>query len=563
MAEGLTIDEIDLEFVPSPLPTELEMEIGSELVLMGGWDVRTHALNPTAALIWRCLDGQSTLAEVADDLSSATGAPPDTVRGEVVAVARRFAELGLLAGFEPKVPENGGPQPTGPVPVEVGTALEDLTLPDLDGAPTSLSGLAARRGRLLLVNWSPGCSFCLAIGPDLAKLQSPLARQGVTLAFITAGTPDDNRCVLAAAGVDAPMLLKQNGIDPFPGFGTPAGYLLDGDGTVLLPVAHGAIEVPALGRAVVEAEAEPEAVGRDGPDDGPRATQYLPGPLAVCGPGSSSGGGTATDWTGTSAFAFSQSLGDVRYAVHVGVRHNEAAEPVLRRLFAGSALEDTRVVDNYSVVLHPPKTGGRRELNLLLRGGEQLVRSRSSARVLRGLLGYLSADIALSDPDLLYLATTPAVRDGQGILLPPRLSAPLTSLQPRLSRLGIRLVDLPRTTVDPATAELVVPEPALPHDMSVLEEQDARDGPAGAPGLGSELPAVLPGRYPLQTWYMAISPSLLGPVRDAAALASGLPLLRRGDDADGRARALLGVLERIERQGIWYEGPEELVGQLS
>ena len=86
--------------------------------------------------------------------------------------------------------------------------------------------------QLLLVNWSPGCGFCLKIADELGGLQQQLDDRGVRLAFVTSGDADSNRTIFDGAGLTAPALLRQEGVDPFAGFGTPAAYLLDTEGKV-------------------------------------------------------------------------------------------------------------------------------------------------------------------------------------------------------------------------------------------------------------------------------------------------------------------------------------------
>ena len=113
--------------------------------------------------------------------------------------------------------------------------------------------------------------------------------------------------------------------------------------------------------------------------------------------------------------------------------------------------------------------------------------------MLNALLLHLSAVVREPDARELVLGATAAVRDGEALLLPPGIVMWIKQLQPRLSRRGIQLVDVPMATVDPDTAELVVAEPALPFDGSVLDEID--DGVK----LSSELPYVRPGRYPLRS----------------------------------------------------------------
>ena len=145
-----------------------------------------------------------------------------------------------------------------PEPVAVGEVIEPLALTDLDGAPATLETAPGRR--VFLVNWSPGCGFCITTAAALAAAEDGLAAAGIDLVLLTTGDPDENRRVLGDAGVDAPALLRAGEGDPFAGFGTPAAYLLDADGRVEEPMAYGADEVPA--RA-----AELAGIDLPGPED--------------------------------------------------------------------------------------------------------------------------------------------------------------------------------------------------------------------------------------------------------------------------------------------------------
>ena len=227
-----------------------------------------------------------------------------------------------------------------------------------------------------------------------------------------------------------------------------------------------------------------ERLGTEG-DDGVR---YLPTSGGMCGPGATSG--PKTSWAGTSAFAF----GDVR----VGIRYNsQATADLLEKLLVGAHIDDAGVGDNYSVALTDPGSAAN-DLELLVLGTRQIVRSRSKRRVLTGLLRYLSSDLFDADPSLLHVNATAAVDDGgQGLVLPPGLTGWLGKLQPRLAKLGITLVDMPFVSLDVGTGELVVPPPAVEHDETVLHDSDA-----GVTLGRTELPMVESGRYPLASWYV-------------------------------------------------------------
>jgi hypothetical protein len=126
---------------------------------------------------------------------------------------------------------------------------------------------------------------------------------------------------------------------------------------------------------------------------------------------------------------------------------------------------------------------------------------------------------------------------------------------------------MPWALVDPATCELVVPEPAIDHDTAVLGEFDADVR------LGSELPASPPGRYPLQEWHLTTTEDRVGPLSLVAAVASAVGLLLgpRGDVSEGGestagpgadADRLVGVLERVPASGVCFSSPKELIDQM-
>jgi hypothetical protein len=153
---------------------------------------------------------------------------------------------------------------------------------------------------------------------------------------------------------------------------------------------------------------------------------------------------------------------------------------------------------------------------------------------------------------------TAAVRDGQGLLLPPVVAAWVADIQPRLSRLGIQLVDGPRASVDPATSELVISAPTIEHDPSVIAELD--DGVR----LGSELPRVQPGRHPLRSWYLPSAEDRVGPLPHVQAVACAIPQLTGGvGDAQAALAQLVELTDRCETIGVWPDSPEHLAEQLA
>jgi thiol-disulfide isomerase/thioredoxin len=529
-------DAIDGGFVPRRHAAALEIAVGNEVVVMRGL---AHALNPTATLVWQCFDGEGTIDEIVSDLAEATGADRDVIENDVLALTRQLAEVGLLDGVA-GVPDTMTAV-TGPERLPVGAELGSLTLASLDGEDVTLGSY---RGRpVLLVNWSPGCGFCLKIAGELGALQEELERQGISMVFVTSGDPDANRKVFADAGLTAPALVRTGVDDPFKGFGTPAAYLIDEDGKVAAPLSLGANQVPGFARdlARIDGDLEP----RSAP-----AAMYLPAAAAVCGGGATAAANSTTTWAGTRVYQ----LG----AFHVGIRYNSASTAdLLDGLFADRRVEDPRAPENFSVALYPAQ-GRTRELNLLVKGGQQLVRSRSRLRVLQALLAHLSDEIAPRDPSLLRLRATAIVGDGKAFLGPPAMVTWVKQLQPRLARARLQMVDVAAVTVDASSGELVIPEPTVDQDPSVL------DGLEDDVTLGSELPPVGAGRYPIRAWFLTVPADRAGTMAPALGVAGAAPLVvATGDALPGALSDLVTLIEQVEVVGVSFDSPASLVRQIA
>jgi len=91
---------------------------------------RAHALNPTGALVWECLDGASDLGALVDDLATEFREPRDAVAAGVVGLARELARLGLLDGFDAHA--DAWPRP-------VRTAVDGACSPDDTPSPSATS----------------------------------------------------------------------------------------------------------------------------------------------------------------------------------------------------------------------------------------------------------------------------------------------------------------------------------------------------------------------------------------------------------------------------------------
>lgn len=554
---GTQPDDIDLSFVARLVPGLVVEDVGGERVVIAGPN-QVLVLNPSAALVFQFLDGEGTLGELAADIADALDTDPEQVGADVVEFAHQLAWAGMLEGIAFPEPELGDMpddwEPSPPAP-GVGDSLLDYAFTDFTGASRSLREFAGRK--VMLLNWGPGCGFCTMIAGKLGDLEQPLHDQNVELVFLTSGDEASNAAVFEAGGNTAPVFLRaEGGQDPFSGTGTPAAYVLDEEGVIAQPMLVGADQVPHLANDLAGVDAPDGSVAIDG-------VRYLAAPGAMCGPGGGGGASNSTHWEGIRAYEFGEH--------HIGVKYDDAeTAAVLDRLFPGAQVDDLRAPENYAVALGGTPTtkgtGSSRSLRLLVRGAQQLVRSRSSARVLAGLLQHLSAELApgaAADDSLLRVYATPAVADGRALLLPAGLVDHVKQLQPRFAKVGVTLVDTPEVFVDPATAELVVPEPTIPYDAAVLDEVDA--GPDGGVKLGSELPWIRPGRYPLQSWLVVRSPDALGPVSPGIALTSALGLVFGIEDMDRTVEVvglLTGMLEHVTVRATWYENPDELVQQV-
>jgi thiol-disulfide isomerase/thioredoxin/predicted Fe-S protein YdhL (DUF1289 family) len=155
-----------------------------------------------------------------------------------------------------------------PAGLAVGVRFPAFKLPDLDGKEVTLGAFRGRR--VLLVNWSPQCGFCVRIAPILAQLQQAFPAHNVELAFASYGDAGTNRKLAREHGLKGLVLLQKDagGIEAFQRWGTPVAYLLDEKGLVAKPLAVGADQVPVLARYAVgkatEAELDAGASGRKG-----------------------------------------------------------------------------------------------------------------------------------------------------------------------------------------------------------------------------------------------------------------------------------------------------------
>ena len=88
VVDGLTPDAR-----PAPSPTVTMVAIGDETVLVDERTGHAEVVNHTASIVWQCLDGRSTLAEIATDLAEVFGVDRQVVLADVLSLVTSLATL--------------------------------------------------------------------------------------------------------------------------------------------------------------------------------------------------------------------------------------------------------------------------------------------------------------------------------------------------------------------------------------------------------------------------------------------------------------------------------------
>lgn len=148
-------------------------------------------------------------------------------RLRILTVAVAAGALGLAAshwyGGSPLQRSNAGQQdlqamadatapapPDGVRPARPGDRIAPITLPDLDGNPVELDGIAP--GRPLLVNvWASWCAPCVEEMPELQRYALAQGATGVQVVGLALDTAEGVRGFLAQVPVDYPILLDTPG----------------------------------------------------------------------------------------------------------------------------------------------------------------------------------------------------------------------------------------------------------------------------------------------------------------------------------------------------------------
>jgi PqqD family protein of HPr-rel-A system len=87
-------DRLDARWIRSPAVHAVELD--GEAVLYDSPGGRLHVLNPSATLVWSCLDGSVSGGDLAAELAEAFGVDPATMASQVAEVLATLTAEGLI-----------------------------------------------------------------------------------------------------------------------------------------------------------------------------------------------------------------------------------------------------------------------------------------------------------------------------------------------------------------------------------------------------------------------------------------------------------------------------------
>lgn len=230
---GVPASDLTLDFAPALHRAVGSAVLDDEAILLDPATGASHLLDASATLVVRCLDGVSSLEEIAADISDVLGVDQGRVREDVLTLARTLGGLGLLDGV--RRDEHDGHDHGAPQGVPAGTDLGDWA---------GWAELGVGAGSTLLVNWGTRCGFCTRLAPQLVELRPRLEAAGIHVRLVTTGTPEELTDQLDGAGL--PALHVQEPPAFFAGQGTPVAYLVGPDLTTVDTLAFGLDQVGDL-----------------------------------------------------------------------------------------------------------------------------------------------------------------------------------------------------------------------------------------------------------------------------------------------------------------------------
>ena len=185
MTQPISAEDIGPGFAPTARTDVVGVEIDGEMVVYDDARGVLHRLNPTAAMLWQCIDGGGTLAEIAADMADVFEVEPDRVLIEILTTARHFGEQGLLVGVgEPFEDRRNGSDKEGE---QSGPFVPEELVPCTDCGGTTL---AFPNAEILTVKAGPRLLGLQVTSPGLAAAARTVLRPAL------------------AEGVDAPAVVS-------------------------------------------------------------------------------------------------------------------------------------------------------------------------------------------------------------------------------------------------------------------------------------------------------------------------------------------------------------------
>jgi hypothetical protein len=236
----------------------------------------------------------------------------------------------------------------------------------------------------------------------------------------------------------------------------------------------------------------------------------------------------------------------------VGVRAStEAATARVQHAFERYVVIDRSAPPNYSLYLTDPGLDRSRPLVRLYRGCDLIFVTCSLPRAIAVLRGHLTEHLSARPRPrrFLRLAQMTVLGPSGAVLLPRELRTVLPSLELRLRREGLRVLESDAVLVDADTSEVVV-EPW----RVVFHEGE------NAPGPRHEAEAAAPGRYGIIAWAFRDPPADRAFTKGQAVARAMAFAYRDERDAVSNLRPLADVLQDVDAVGLPPRG--EVVGWL-
>jgi peroxiredoxin len=259
---GVAWRSIDAGFVAEVVPDLASVELDGETVVWVQGTGQIMWLDRRGTIVYRCIDGISSIGQICEDLAEAFDVDADTVLEDVVYFVQYFGRYGALVGVtEPEDPELDS--------LPVGTELPPFVYPDLEGRKVAFESFAGQR--VLLVNWSPDCGFCRSLASPLGAMVPQLREHGVEMILLATGEREENRRLAKRSGLHCTYLLQGDALGylPFALIGTPSAYLVDENHKVVEEMVIGSTSVQGLARRAIYGDTEQRrASAQTGVDEG-------------------------------------------------------------------------------------------------------------------------------------------------------------------------------------------------------------------------------------------------------------------------------------------------------